>query len=178
MTVFFDSLVLPIARAGTRSRVALKVFDKFQMSILPLRINNRWTEVTPLSVFLHAVFAFSRFFLISCVRSSVLVCDSCRIVAIRCQAVDSGARKASTVWRQVATFWRQVATFWGTHSFSSFARLGLVGRLYRPNHQIPQFLQRTKPPNPADSLYLAIRQLRHPFDFQDYGRMGSKMPSI
>ena len=24
-------------------------------------------------------------------------------VAIRCQAVDSGARKASTVWRQVAT---------------------------------------------------------------------------
>jgi hypothetical protein len=171
MTVFFDSLVLPIAWAGTRSRVALKVFDKFQMSILPLRINNRWTEVTPPSVFLHAVFAFSRFFLISCVRSSVLVCDSCRIVAIRCQAVDSGARKASTVWRQVATFW-------GTHSFSSFARLGLVGRLYRPNHQIPQFLQRTKPPNPADSLYLAIRQLRHPFDFQDYGRMGSKMPSI
>ncbi|MCE2751785.1 MAG: hypothetical protein LW720_07820 [Pirellula sp.] len=25
-------------------------------------------------------------------------------VAIRCQAVDSGASKASTVWRQVATF--------------------------------------------------------------------------
>ena len=62
MTVFFDSLVLPIAWAGTRSRVALKVFDKFQMSILPLRINNRWTEVTPPSVFLHAVFAFSSFF--------------------------------------------------------------------------------------------------------------------
>ena len=26
-----------------------------------------------------------------------------RIVAIRCQAVDGSARKASTVWRQVAT---------------------------------------------------------------------------
>ena len=25
------------------------------------------------------------------------------VVAIRCQAVDSGASKASTVWRQVAT---------------------------------------------------------------------------
>ena len=62
MTVFFDSLVLPIDWAGTRSRSALKVFDKIQRSILPLRNNNRWTEVTPPSVFLHTVFVFSRFF--------------------------------------------------------------------------------------------------------------------
>ena len=35
----------------------------------------------------------------------------CRIVAICCQAVDSGASNASTVWRQVATaVWRQLAT--------------------------------------------------------------------
>ena len=37
------------------------------------------------------------------VLGTCIVC--CGIVAIRCQAVDSGAREASTVWRQVATFW-------------------------------------------------------------------------
>ena len=32
-----------------------------------------------------------------------IVAICCRIVAIRCQAVDSGASNATTVWRQVAT---------------------------------------------------------------------------
>ena len=56
---------------------------------------------------------------------------------------------------------------WGTHSFSTFANLDLVGRLYRPNHQLPQFLLGTKPPHPAESLFLSIRQRRHPVEFQD-----------
>ena len=36
-------------------------------------------------------------------RGARLVAIGCQIVAIRCQAVDNGASKASTVWRQVAT---------------------------------------------------------------------------
>jgi hypothetical protein len=51
--------------------------------------------------------------------------------------------------------------------FLDIGKLGLVGRLYRPNHQLPQFLLGTKPPHPAESLFLTIRQLRHPLDFQD-----------
>ena len=56
-----------------------------------------------------------------------------------------------------------MATCW-ERTFSTFARLVLVGRLYRPNHQLPQFNQRTKPPHPAESVFLSIRQLRHPLE--------------
>ena len=81
-----------------------------------------------------------------------------RIVAIRCQAVDSGASNASTVWRQVATagesnrlppnrshplpsggsgaskastVWRQVATSGQVATAGQGATAGERGKRYR-----------------------------------------------
>jgi len=34
----------------------------------------------------------------------------------------------------------------------------------RGSRPLPQFLQRTKPPHPAESVFLSIRQLRHPLE--------------
>jgi hypothetical protein len=58
---------------------------------------------------------------------------------------------------------------WGTHSFSTFANLDLVGRFYRPSHQLPQFLQRTKPPNPADSRFFQFDNVDIPLIFRIEG---------
>ena len=53
--------------------------------------------------------------------------------------------------------------------FLDIGKLGLVGRLYRPSHQLPQFLQRTKPPNPADSRFFQFDNVDIPLIFRIEG---------